>query len=245
MENIDYRMPLYILLQDVLIKRIEEGEFLPGEMIPSERKMAEQYGINRMTVKNAVNSLVERGYLFRVQGKGTFVVKKDTMKLDLGFVNESGNSGITAMLKGSGKKVSNVVLAEGLISNKYLADKLSLADEEEIYGLHRIRKGNDVPIAVEYTYVPKKYFEDIEQVNFLDVSLYDYMDSKGHMPEHFIQNLIVLECGEREAALMGINKGQEVYYFEYISADRNYNIVEYTENYMDPEKVEFRYNIFL
>lgn len=75
MENIDYRMPLYIQLQDVLIKRIEEGEFLPGEMIPSERKMAEQYGINRMTVKNAVNSLVERGYLFRVQGRGTFVVK--------------------------------------------------------------------------------------------------------------------------------------------------------------------------
>ena len=55
----DYRMPLYIQLQDIIIKKIEEKQYLPGEAIPSERKMAEAYGVNRMTVKRAVNKLVE------------------------------------------------------------------------------------------------------------------------------------------------------------------------------------------
>lgn len=239
----DYRMPLYIQLQDVIVKRIEEGEYLPGEKIPSERKMAEDYGINRMTVKNAINALTERGYLTRIQGKGTFVSKKDSNKLELGFVNESGNSGITALLKGSGRYISNILLSQGIITgNHYLANKLNVSPEEELFGLYRIRLGNDEPVALQYAYTPKKFFEDIEEVDFKYVSLYDYMDSKGHMPRNFSQNLTIIEAGEKEAAALGINKGQPLFYFEYIGADRNYNIVEYTENYMDPSKVEFRYD---
>lgn len=64
----DYRMPLYIQIQDIIIKKIEERTFLPGEMIPSERKMAETYGVNRMTVKRAIGKLVEDGYLVRKPG---------------------------------------------------------------------------------------------------------------------------------------------------------------------------------
>ena len=64
----DYRMPLYIQLQDIIIKKIEEKKYLPGEAIPSERKMAETYGVNRMTVKRAINKLVELGYLIRKPG---------------------------------------------------------------------------------------------------------------------------------------------------------------------------------
>ena len=54
----DYRMPIYIQLQDIIVKKIEENKYLPGEAIPSERKMAEMYGVNRMTVKRAVSKLV-------------------------------------------------------------------------------------------------------------------------------------------------------------------------------------------
>ncbi len=53
----------------------------PGEKIPSEREMADTYGVNRMTVKNAISSLVEANILYRVHGKGTFVAKKETEKV--------------------------------------------------------------------------------------------------------------------------------------------------------------------
>ena len=64
----DYRMPLYMQLKEIIIKRIEDGEYLPGEKIPSEREMADTYGVNRMTVKNAISSLVEANILYRVHG---------------------------------------------------------------------------------------------------------------------------------------------------------------------------------
>ena len=60
----DYRMPLYMQLKEIIIKRIEDGEYLPGEKIPSEREMADTYGVNRMTVKNAISSLVEANILY-------------------------------------------------------------------------------------------------------------------------------------------------------------------------------------
>ena len=65
----DYRMPLYIQLQDSIIKKIDEKKYLPGEAIPSERKMAEAYGVNRMTVKRAISKLVEEGYPERMLHK--------------------------------------------------------------------------------------------------------------------------------------------------------------------------------
>ena len=65
----DYRMPLYMQLKEIIMKRIEDGEYLPGEKIPSEREMADTYGVNRMTVKNAINSLVEANIIYRIHGK--------------------------------------------------------------------------------------------------------------------------------------------------------------------------------
>ena len=81
----DYRMPLYIQLQDSIIKKIDEKKYLPGEAIPSERKMAEAYGVNRMTVKRAVSKLVEEGYLVCKPGSGTYVAQRDKKKIDMSF----------------------------------------------------------------------------------------------------------------------------------------------------------------
>ena len=101
----DYRMPLYIQLQDIIIKKIEEKKYLPGEAIPSERKMAETYGVNRMTVKSAINKLVEQGYLIRKLGAGTYVAQRDYKKIDLSYMDEiTGGKGITFA---TGTQVSN------------------------------------------------------------------------------------------------------------------------------------------
>ena len=61
----EYKIPLYIQLKQLILERIADGEYLPGEKIPSEREMAATYKINRMTVKDAVNSLVEDGILYK------------------------------------------------------------------------------------------------------------------------------------------------------------------------------------
>jgi GntR family transcriptional regulator len=236
--------PLYVRFQDIIMKKIESGEFLPGEKMPSERVLAEVYGINRMTVKSAVNALVAKGYLYRLQGKGTFIQKKDFHRLNLGLLNESGNLGITAMVKSQGVKISNKILTRGVISgSRFFSGKLRIDLAEPVYSLHRIRYGNEEPIAVEYTYVPYRFFPGMEQIDFINVSLYDYMDSKGRMPVTFEQKFRIIEVSKKEGKYLELEQGQVVYYFEMIGFDSNNDVVEYTESYTRTDKAEFIFEI--
>jgi len=236
--------PLYIKFQDIIMKKIEAGEYLPGEKLPSERVLAELYGINRMTVKSAVHALETKGYLYRSQGKGTFVQKKDFHRLNLGLLSESENLGITAMVKSQGVKISNKILTRGVISGShYFSSKLQIDFEKPIYSLHRIRYGNEEPIAVEYTYVPYQSFPGIELIDFKNVSLYDYMDSKGRMPVTFEQKFQIIEVSKKEGKYLELDQGQVVYYFEMVGLDENNTIVEYTESYTRTDKAEFIFEI--
>ena len=236
--------PLYIKFQDIIMKKMEAGEFLPGEKLPSERVLAEMYGINRMTVKSAVNALVAKGYLYRLQGKGTFIQKKDFQRLNLGLLSESGNMGITAMVKSQGVKISNKILTRGeLTGSRYFSSRLQINIEDPVYSLHRIRYGNEEPIAVEYTYVPYGYFPGIEQINFKNVSLYDYMDSKGRMPVVFEQKFQIVEVSKKEGKHLELEQGQVAYYFEMTGMDENNTIVEYTESFTRTDKAEFVFTI--
>ncbi|MDO4755493.1 MAG: GntR family transcriptional regulator [Parabacteroides sp.] len=230
-----------LYLQKMIIQQIEDGELLPGEKIYSERALADKYGMTRMTAQYAINALVRKGYLYRIHGAGTFVRKQIVDKMDLSYMSEAGNGGLTAILKSYGAKLSNKVLTKGMIKSGFFSNKLEMYADKEIYALHRIRFGNDEPLAVEYSYLPAELFNDIEQVEFSRVSLYDYMDSKGHMPKQFSQKLQIVEVGERESKALGINEKEPVYYLEFIGHDERGTVVEYTECYARCDKFEFKF----
>ncbi len=233
-------MPIYKQIEALIKKKIEEKEFLPGEAIPSERKLAEIYQVNRMTVKNAINDLVDEGYLYRVHGKGTFVHKENTQKITLGY----GTSGLGAMLREKGVRRKDKVVMKGLLKAfNYLGSKLNLEKYEDVYLINRIRYANEEPVAVEYCYVPFKYFEDIDKHNFEHTSVYEYMKSKEHFPIDFDQKLIIIEAHERLAKLLDVSPSTPVYYFEFISRDQFGNVVEYTETYIDCEKTVFSFEV--
>src|SRR5215212_3738435 len=69
----DGPLPRYYQLKEILREKIQGGQWAPGALIPSERELCAQYGLSRMTARQAIIDLVRDGLLYRVQGKGTFV----------------------------------------------------------------------------------------------------------------------------------------------------------------------------
>lgn len=69
--------PLYKQIKSCLLKNINNKIFKANEAIPTERELCEVFGVSRFTVRNAIKELVEEGYLYRVQGNGTFVFSKN------------------------------------------------------------------------------------------------------------------------------------------------------------------------
>ncbi|MBT2786474.1 MULTISPECIES: GntR family transcriptional regulator [unclassified Halomonas] len=78
----DGRLPLYAKLRDQLGSRIANGEWKPGDMIPSENRLAEEYGVALATMRMALKQLVDEGLLDRRRGTGTFV-KQPAFRADL------------------------------------------------------------------------------------------------------------------------------------------------------------------
>lgn len=239
----NYKLPLYVQLQDIIIKKIEDKVYLPGETIPSERKLAEIYKVNRMTAKRAIERLVEDGYLVRKAGSGTFVKQLDNKKIDLDYGSDEENTGLSAMLRNIGVVISNKVIGCGEINDsEYLSYKLAIKLGEPIWAVFRQRFGDDAPFAVEYSYVPKHFFPDIEKFDFSKVSLYDYMGVYHHMPVHFSQTMTICNANEKIADLLKVKPGSAIFKIEIQGADADYNIVEYTNTYMNPNYAEFTYN---
>ncbi|HIC96210.1 TPA: extracellular solute-binding protein [Candidatus Bipolaricaulota bacterium] len=74
-------VPLYRQLKEILEERIRRGEFRPGERLPTERELCQQFGVSRITVRQALGELANEGLLYRHQGSGTFVNHRLPLKV--------------------------------------------------------------------------------------------------------------------------------------------------------------------
>ena len=98
-ENIKYT-PLYLQVKDVILKRLVEGLYKPGEKIPSESVLASDFKISISTVRQALSILVSEGYLEKKQGKGTYVSEK---RIKISFMSWVGET------KGGMEILKNVI----------------------------------------------------------------------------------------------------------------------------------------
>src|SRR5665647_600473 len=70
------RVALHYQLSDIIQDKIESEYFLENDKLPSERELCNMYGVSRSTVRQAIQELENEGYIYRCQGKGTFVAPK-------------------------------------------------------------------------------------------------------------------------------------------------------------------------
>ncbi|MBQ5755522.1 MAG: GntR family transcriptional regulator [Oscillospiraceae bacterium] len=78
----EYTPPKYIVVKHAIKAMLDQGLLEANAILPSERELMETYNVSRITVRRAVEELEQEGYLYKVQGKGTFV-KGDEKRQDL------------------------------------------------------------------------------------------------------------------------------------------------------------------
>ncbi len=218
------------------------GSYLDGEALPGERELAEKYGVKRSTIQYALGKMAEQELVYRRRGAGTFIRKKNSSIINISDAAVQGTKGISALVRSYGIKVNTVVLVSGTITgNRFLENKLKLKEGEPIFALHRVRYGNEKPLAVEYTYVPKELFPDIDKMDFREVSLYEYMESRGHLPDRYDKRLRVVKLFPKEARYLELPVDDPAFSFELIGVDKERHPVEYTESFLRCDKAEFRF----
>lgn len=226
MINKSYNPPLYIQIKDTLIEKINSGEYKSGSQLPSERELSDTYEISRMTARNALSQLVDLGYAYRLKGKGTFVrlpnFERDFVKL----------SGFSQMLKSRGIEPSNKIVKFGIIeSDKKIASLLETTIGTKVYEIVRVRYGDNIPLALEYSYLPMSLYENLLQYDFENNSLYEVIENIYDYKLKFSKQWIkITTLYEKEAKILDVDENTPAFLLESISYDINDKVVEATKS---------------
>lgn len=230
---------IYKQLMDSIKKKIITGELKLNDKLDSERTMSEHYGINRMTVRNALKKLEKEGILVSYRGKGTFVkaIPEIEDKVELGN-NEILS--LSMQIRQKGMKSTRQLLSlkkvktEGQLKDYFPKD-------DKVYEIIRLSLINDNPYALQKAYIPCHLFKDAERFDFEELSLYDYMHDQGHRPKTMISYLKIESMPQEYLELMNLDAKKNVFLFDYFGFDDNRELVEYTISYHHPEYTSFKY----
>ena len=230
---------VYVQLMENILEKIRTGEYRVGEKIMSERQMAQQYGINRLTVRNAIKKLVEEGTLVSIQGKGTFVSRlpKNEKKVVFG---DNENVSLSQSLVQSGFQSSRTVLSFKKIENQG-ETRDYFPDSPQLYELIRLSRIDGQPYALQICYFPASLFKQPERFNFGEGSLYTYMELEGHMPKTIISDMEVQEVPAAYRQVMEAGPKKLIFAYEYFGFDEQHRLVEFTKAYYMPEFTSFKY----
>ena len=138
----DGPVPKHEQLRSLLESRIA-AEFSPGDPLPGERALEEEYGVSRITVRRAIGDLVAEGRLRRVRGKGTFVAPAPLVsRLHLAsFSDEMRAQRVEAS--------SRILLCERTTPSEEVAQFFGTAPTATHIRLRRLRLGDGEPYAVD------------------------------------------------------------------------------------------------
>jgi GntR family transcriptional regulator len=143
--------PTYKRIQNVIRRRIEDGQLKPGDMVASERELAKAHKVSLMTARHALADLAREGMVERRHGSGTFVAppKIHFNKL-MSYTEQMASRGLAA---------NSRIISSGVLDNEpEIAARLSLSASSHLFTLERVRQAADEPFALETCYLSADEF---------------------------------------------------------------------------------------
>jgi GntR family transcriptional regulator len=173
-------LPVYYRLQNDLKENIENGKWVPGKAIPPAQKIAADYGISLGTAHKAVLNLVNEGFLYRIQGVGTFVAGTTIRRESLRYIRIRENflaEDITYHIRLLDLEVSH--------GNPIINEYLKISPTDDLFRLKRIFISHLKPIAYTISTLPCKLFKNFEEraIPLLEkMTLYESIEQEYGMP---------------------------------------------------------------
>jgi len=134
--NFDSHIPYYIQLMDILREKVQQAEWVPGDQIPGEQDLCEQYQVSRTVVRQALRELEFEGVISRQKGKGTFI---SLPKISEGLVQKL--TGFYQDMVERGLKPGSQVLHQNVISsNDKIAHFLNIKSGEKVIDIQKTEK---------------------------------------------------------------------------------------------------------
>jgi GntR family transcriptional regulator len=148
--------PLYSQVKELMIRRLVSGSWRPGDILPSEARLAAEFRVSQGTVRKALDELAARNLVVRQQGRGTFVAKHSRQRSIFHFFHIFTEDGVKE------PPVGRVLALRGARADRDQARRLGLAPRSRVWEILRLRRIGGAPVILERIAVPVALFPDLD-----------------------------------------------------------------------------------
>ncbi|MBI4580537.1 MAG: GntR family transcriptional regulator [Planctomycetes bacterium] len=200
-------LPKYGRIASHLRDQIVKGVLAEGEQLPSEADLARQFGVSRMTVRQAHDVLERGGFIRRTQGRGTVVASRELRR------STQELTGLSEDIRAAGRTPGARVLSFAVVpAQPAIAGALQLRTGEEVVEFELVRTADDLVIGVQHTWMPRKYLPDLTAADLEEVFLVSMLERRyGLRVKQTEQELRALTASPSEAAILGVSPGAPVF----------------------------------
>jgi GntR family transcriptional regulator len=211
------RKRLSFRVRDDLLSRISSGRIPPGSKLPPEPALAEELGVSRPTLREALRSLEEDGFVTRTSGAGTYATHRPRLRNNLDV-----NFGVTEAIRASGMEPGT---SQGSVHTDGATDEeattLDLHPGDPVVRLERVRTADGDPVVLSVDVVSASRLAAAELTSMpLDGSVYELFEQHGAPVEHGVVTVEPAKADRALAKRLGVKSGALLMYMRQIDYGR-------------------------
>jgi GntR family transcriptional regulator len=231
-------IPLYIQLANCLESLIKNGSYAVGSLLPPEGGLSAEAGVNRNTVRHAIDLLTQKGLVEKRKGVGTMVKRKSPLfpvhKLNrmTSFVDDFEIDNV---------EIEDVILSKGkILATDELAKKLALPLGEPVVKIERVRIADKVPLVLEIQYYSFGRFGRLLDMD-IKGSMYEILTQVFNVNlDHSVQTIRAVNPTEVVANSLGINLSTPCIFLESLAYTEEDVCIEVLHSYYCGDRYLFK-----
>lgn len=221
-------VPLYQHLKGEILRDIQAGRWRPGDQIPSETELAQEMGVSRITVRQAIADLVSLGYLAKRQGKGTFLLPRNES------LTASRLRGFAEELRARGWPVKMDVRGVRMMTTypQLVADQLRIRPPAQVIQIRRIAWVEHQPVFRETSYLippPKVALDELQQHMDVYNHIYGFFEQHGVRISFGSQQISATRSVYEDMVELGIRSDEPILMIRRVTSDQTGTPVEFSE----------------
>ena len=227
--------PLHDKVREAIAEQIRSGAIPPGARLQSERDLADQMGVSRVTVRRALDALAEDGLVRAARGSGRFVsdaALAEPPNTLLSFTELGAERGLLASSRVLGSRVRSATLDE--------AEVFGVAPGADVFELDRLRMLDGVAVALDHTRVPLVLAPVLPTIDFGAASLYAVLDEAGAGLVRADYTTEAVAADASTARQLGVTPGSPLLLATTTSYDTSDRVVELGETTYRSDRYRFR-----
>jgi DNA-binding GntR family transcriptional regulator len=210
---------------DQILFAIRSESYLPGQKLPSEITLADQFGISRNTIREAINSLIEKGFLFRQRGIGTFVTPQTSVMLKTNLAAVVGTSNFITEQKRIPGQIG--FTNSYIIPPMSVSEKLQIPESEKVMHISRLRTADGIPVIQSDEYIPGNIpdldYQFTKYSKLADWSIYDFFDKSNYKIHSIITHVHAISADKELAKKLNIEVNESLLCMEQTHFSNAYN----------------------